>query len=119
MNQPKKPAHSKSEPHHHHPKVEPHQRPDGGDAFFSDPSDGAAHAPDDLAEELAEDFLSSATSGEEQGEETHEEEVEEELGGPFVESTAGEEFASGTDASNPRSAERAPFPTTSRTPPRK
>ena len=115
MNQPKQPKPSKPAKPAHHVKVEPHQRPDGGDAFFADPGGGRARVSDDLAEELAEDYLASATSGEEQGEETHEREVEEESGGPFVETTSGEEFAAGTDASNPADAERAPFPSSGST----
>ena len=38
--------------------------------------------------------------------------VEEEQGGPFVETNGAQEFAPGTDASNPKSAKREPFPTT-------
>jgi hypothetical protein len=65
-----------------------------------------------LAEDLAEGYLASATSAEEQGEARHEEAVEEEIGGPFVSSTAGREFADDVDASNPRGSRRAAFPTT-------
>jgi hypothetical protein len=89
-----------------------HRRKDDGDAFFPDPSGGRAKIADDLAEALAEGYLASATSAEEQGEEEHEREVEEEIGGPFVPSTAGKEFADGTDESNPPGSRRAPFPTT-------
>jgi len=67
---------------------------------------------DDLAENLGEEFVESATSGENQEEEVLDQEVPEERGGPFVESTAGTEFAWGTDASNPKGAKREPFPTT-------
>jgi hypothetical protein len=42
------------------------------------------------------------------------EEVPEESGGPFVETSGRSEFAYGTDASNPKDAEQAPFPTTRR-----
>jgi hypothetical protein len=88
-------------------------RPDDGDAFFPDPGGGRAMVSDDLAEALAEGYLASATSAEEQGEETHEQQVVEELGGPFVPSTAGKEFADDVDESNPPGSRRAPFPTTS------
>ena len=67
---------------------------------------------DDLAENLGEEFLESATSGENREEELLDETVPEESGGPFVQSTAGAEFADGTDASNPKGSKREPFPTT-------
>jgi len=67
---------------------------------------------DDLAEILAEQFVERATTGEEEAEEMLDREVPEERGGPFVPSTAGAEFAEGTDKSNPKGAKREPFPTT-------
>jgi len=76
-------------------------------AFFR-----GAHSNDDLAEQLGEDFVAAATSGRDVGQERLDQEVPEEEGGPFVETTGKVEFARGTDASNPRSAEREPFPTT-------
>ncbi len=96
----KKPAHT-------------HVRSDDGNAFLRDPGSGPARVKDDLAEGLAENFLASATSGEEQGEAANDAVVEEELGGPFVPSTGKKEFAKGRDRSNPKSATREPFPTTS------
>ena len=71
-------------------------------------------ADDDLAEELGEEFVESATSGEQAAQDIRDEEVPEESGGPFVETSGRSEFAHGTDASNPKDAERAPFPTTHR-----
>jgi hypothetical protein len=71
-------------------------------------------ADDDLAEELGEEFVESATSGEQAAEDMRDKEVPEESGGPFVETSGASEFAYGTDASNPKDAERAPFPTTRR-----
>jgi len=88
-------------------------RSDDGDAFFPDPGGGPAHVSDDLAEGLAEGYLASATSAEDQGEQRHEQAVEEEIGGPFVPSTAGREFADDVDESNPRGSRREPFPKTS------
>lgn len=85
-----------------------HQRPDDGNAFFPDPGNGRAVAPDDLAEELAEEFLSAATSGEDASE--REEIVPEENGGPFIQTSGDAEFADGTDESNPADAEVEPFP---------
>lgn len=72
------------------------------------------HSNDDLAEALGEQFLSSATSGEEAGEDAMNVEVTEEAGGPFVITSAGSEFAEGTDSSNPRGAKRAPVPSVMR-----
>jgi hypothetical protein len=68
---------------------------------------------DDLAEELGEEFVRSATSGEQSAEDARDQEVPEERGGPFVVTNASEEFAGGTDASNPPGAERAALPTSS------
>jgi hypothetical protein len=69
---------------------------------------------DDLAEELGEEFVESATSGEQAAEDIRDAELPEESGGPFVETTAKTEFAYDTDASNPKTAKRAAFPTTGR-----
>src|SRR5713226_8724453 len=66
------------------------------------------------AEELGEEFVESATSGEQAAQDIRDEEVPEESGGPFVETSGRSEFAHGTDASNPKDAEPAPFPTTRR-----
>lgn len=65
---------------------------------------------DDLAEELGEEVVARATSGEDEGEEALDQIVPEEQGGPFVETNAAQEFAHGTDASNPKGAKREPFP---------
>jgi hypothetical protein len=93
----------------HHPPAR-HGRSDSGHAFLPDMGEGPARAKDDLAEELAEEFLKSATSAEESFPETLETEQPEEEGGPFITTTAKEEFAKGTDASNPRGAEAEAFP---------
>jgi hypothetical protein len=85
-------------------------RSDTADAFMPDPEDGPALIPDDMAEILAEDFLRSATSGENIDEQSLDEVVAEEFGGPFVESTASEEFAEGSDESNPPDAMPEPLP---------
>ncbi len=87
-------------------------RSDDGRAFLRDPEGGPAHTKDSLGEGLAEGFLSSATSGEEATELN--DDVAEDEGGPFIETTGKQEFARGTDASNPKDAERAPFPTPNR-----
>ena len=92
-------------------------RSDDGRAFLPDPYDGAgapARAADPFAETLAEEFVTSATNAEEMTEDDRDEMTTEEVGGPFTETTGAEEFAGGTDASNPADAEREPFPTVTR-----
>ena len=74
-----------------------------------DPGDGPARIRDDLAENLAEDYVQAATQGMEV-EEDHDQIVPEELGGPFVETSAAEEFALDTDEANPEDASREPLP---------
>ncbi|HLK38762.1 MAG TPA: hypothetical protein VKU41_18500 [Polyangiaceae bacterium] len=71
-----------------------------------------ARASDDLAEGLAEEFVEEVTSGENDGANRQDQVVSEERGGPFVVTTAGQEYAEGTDASNPKGADREPFPKT-------
>jgi hypothetical protein len=70
-----------------------------------------AQSRDPLAEELGEDFVKAALSGDDVARGTLDQVVDEENGGPFVETKSKTEFARGTDASNPRSAFREPFPT--------
>ncbi len=89
---------------------QPHASEPDANAFIH----SSRHSKDDLAEALGEQFLSSATSGEEAGEDAMNEEVAEEAGGPFVITSAGSEFAEGTDSSNPRDAKRAPVPSVMR-----
>jgi hypothetical protein len=92
------------------PMLGSRRRTDTADAFMPDPEDGPARIKDDLAEVLAEDFLRSATSGDNVDDEVMEQVVAEEFGGPFVESSADEEFAEGTDESNPIDAVPEPLP---------
>ena len=77
------------------------------EAFLRSP-----RSQDPLAEELGETFIRAATSGQDEYEILEDEPVPEDIGGPFVESSSSQEFASGTDESNPESAEPEPFPTT-------
>src|SRR4051812_22390258 len=77
------------------------------DAFLS-----SAIRRDPLAEELGEAFIRTATGAEDGELEPFNEIVPEEIGGPFVETTSGVEFAHDTDGSNPRGATREPFPRT-------
>jgi hypothetical protein len=67
---------------------------------------------DPLAEELGEDTVMTMTSAEDQGDQLQDVAVVEEVGGPFQVTTAGQEFARGTDPSNPRGATQEPFPST-------
>jgi hypothetical protein len=92
------------------PDPEHLRRTDGGDAFIRDPGDGPAVTSDDLAESLAEGYLRSATSGEDLTDEILDQVVPEEIGGPFVETSAADEFAGGTDGSNPEDADAEPLP---------
>jgi hypothetical protein len=84
------------------------QRNGADDVAFLD----GLRSQDDLAEELGEETVEAMTTGEYQMEDVLDQIVEEERGGPFVESTAGIEFAEGTDPSNPPDATREPFPKT-------
>jgi hypothetical protein len=88
-------------------------RLDDGCAFLPDPSEGAhARRTNALGEMLAEEFLESATAGEEVVEDERGEMDIEEVGGPFTGSSASEEFAYGTDDSNPDGAPAEAFPMT-------
>jgi hypothetical protein len=69
-------------------------------------------ASDDRAEELGEEVIDKATTGEDEGEEAANRDYVEEVGGPFVVTTGGEEYAEGTDESNPDDATVEPFPKT-------
>jgi hypothetical protein len=83
--------------------------PEAGQAFLKRASSNEA-----LAEEFGEAFVEAVTSGEESEADRHEEITLEENGGPFVETSANEEFAVGTDESNIATATREPFPRTSK-----
>jgi len=85
-------------------------RSDDANAFFPDPDVGPARAPDDLAEELGEEFVQAVTTGDSQAEDALNADVAEEIGGPFVETSAADEMAAGTDASNPIDAHREALP---------
>jgi hypothetical protein len=82
-------------------------RPDEGMDFLE-----GSRGRDDHAEGLGEEFVEEVTSGENEGADLQDREVPEERGGPFVVTTGATEFASGTDASNPKGSKREPFPRT-------
>lgn len=65
---------------------------------------------DDISRELGEEYVRSVTTGEHAADDIRDEEVTEEHGGPFITTSAEEEFADGTDESNPEDAEREPYP---------
>ncbi len=73
-----------------------------------------AAAPEELSEELGEAFVQAVTSGEDAEIERRDGVIPEENGGPFVPSTAGQEFAGGTDESNIPEATREALPRTSK-----
>jgi hypothetical protein len=77
----------------------------------------AARAGEPLAQEMGENFLETVTSGEEREAERRDQITPDEVGGPFVVTTAGEEFATGTDESNIPEALREPLPRTSKADP--
>lgn len=89
------------------------RRSDGGDAFFPDPADGPAHAPDAFAEDLAEGFLTWATTGGER-QPTEEELFDEANGGPFIISSERKELARAKADAEDFEAEA--FPTSSANP---
>ena len=67
-----------------------------------------------LADELGREAVMTMTSAEDQSGQLQDVELElgEEIGGPFVPTTGGQEFAGGRDRSNPRGSTREPFPKT-------
>ena len=73
------------------------RRSDPGGAFFPEPEEGPVVANEEVAETLSQEYLSSATSGEEVASERRDELQTEELGGPFVETTDGEELSHDND----------------------
>jgi hypothetical protein len=83
------------------------REPDDTDAFIR-----KSRAHDALAEQLGEEAVRTMTSAEDQSDQLQEAEVDEENGGPFVTTSGGQEYADGTDLSNPRRATREPFPKT-------
>jgi len=89
------------------PRINNH-RTDDANAFMPDPEGGPATIGDDLAENLAEEYLQAATQGD--AEEDLDQVVPEEIGGPFIETSAAEEFAHDTDGTNPLDAEAEPLP---------
>jgi hypothetical protein len=90
-----------------HARSRSDREPRGPDGFIDKP-----RASDTLVEELGEEYVKSANSGEYEAEDTQNQDVTEEVGGPFVQTSGDQEFARGTDASNPKGSTREPFPRT-------
>ncbi len=72
----------------------------------------SADGRDDDAAEFGEEFIETVTSAQNEGQDVLDRKLIEEDGGPFIETAAATEFASGTDESNVKDATREPFPTT-------
>ncbi|AUX24614.1 hypothetical protein SOCEGT47_051530 [Sorangium cellulosum] len=92
------------------------ERPDTGNAFIPDPNDGPPRVVDEFAAQIAEHYVQSATSGVDTTEEYEDHIEPEEMGGPFLITTAAQELADDTDATNPEDAEVEPFPRATRAP---
>jgi hypothetical protein len=69
-----------------------------------------AESEDAEVENLGEGFLNNVTGGEETDEEVTDPNAPDEEGGPYVVTSAAEEFGREPDESNPEDAEPAPFP---------
>lgn len=81
---------------------------DQGDHAFLD----RPESEDPAVEELGETFLHNVTAGIETDEVEANPNDPDEEGGPYVVTTAAEEFGREPDESNPEDAEPAPFPIT-------
>ena len=90
--------------------------PDDGEAFLPDPRrTGGISQKDTLVAMIASEYLYAATSAEEQGEQIRDEVTADELGGPFVEVSGAQEFAThDDDGAELESDEKEPFPTAMR-----
>lgn len=70
-----------------------------------------ANGADELGEQLGEIFVENITGADDAAMDRSAMETIEEVGGPFIVTTATDEFALGTDASNPPDADREAQPT--------
>src|SRR5262245_15259380 len=71
---------------------------------------GLVFGDDELMRELGEEYVRSVNGAEHAADDIRDEEVPEEHGGPFITTSAAEEFAEGVDGSNPEDAEVAALP---------
>ena len=77
------------------------ERSDAADAFVPEPDGRSGPVNDDLAEYLGEIFVANATGSDDGGGVLQEDVVLEELGGPFIETAAGDEFGTTRRARSP------------------
>jgi len=77
------------------------ERSDTADAFVPEPDGRSGPVNDDLAEYLGEIFVATATGSDDGGGVLQEDVVLEELGGPFVETAAGDEFGATRSGRSP------------------
>lgn len=92
-------------------KKKPAERSDRANAFLAEPETGQGPRPDDLSEYLGENFVSLATGGDDGDAVLHDEMDIDELGGPFIETDGGVEFAADDEEEARAPAEREAFPT--------
>jgi hypothetical protein len=78
---------------------------DQGTAFLA-----RSKSSDALASALGEEFVEAATGGEDARLDDFDERTPEDDGGPFIVTSARDEFGHGRDPSNPKGATREPFP---------
>jgi hypothetical protein len=71
---------------------------------------------DSVGRELGEEFVENLTGADDAATEDRAANTTEEQGGPFLITSAVQEFAEGVDASNPAGAKREPFPTAMKPP---
>lgn len=109
----KKPVRREDRAGHLDPKYAATLRAQSGTSSRAESKRGAFRVKDDaFATEMGEEVVDQATSGEDEQEDVADRVEEEERGGPFVVTTGRQEFADGTDESNPEDAEVEPFPKT-------
>ena len=89
---------------------EPAARLEGEAAVQNPPSIDA------LGEELGEEFVENLTGADDAATDDRAKVTSDEAGGPFLITTAVQEFANGVDESNPEDAKREPFPTAMKPP---
>jgi hypothetical protein len=87
------------------------ERHDRANAFLAEPETGQGPRPDDLSEYLGENFVSVARGADDADAAHHDELNIDELGGPFIETDGGVEFAGDDEEEARTPAEREAFPT--------
>jgi hypothetical protein len=109
----KKPVRREDRAGHLDPKYAKKLLSESGESGRRDAKVGAFRVKSDgYSAAMGKEFVDEVNSGEDEKEDNEDRVEEEERGGPFVVTTGGEEFADGTDESNPADAEVEPFPKT-------